>query len=66
MRGSFTKLILEAEERQSSGNYGRSYEEETGGKASSAAPTRGNGREPLLWRNRRNGRWLVKAIIRRE
>lgn len=37
--------------------------EETGGKASSAAPTRGNSREPL-WRNRRNGRWLVKVITR--
>lgn len=35
-------------------------DEETGGKASSAAPTRGNSREPCG----EIGRWLVKAIAR--
>lgn len=63
------RLIYEAFSRRRRGNRvaitddRTKRNEETGGKASSAAPTRGNSREPL-WRNRRNGRWLVKVITR--
>lgn len=67
MRAAHLPSLLEeeAEERQSSGNYGRSYEARPKKRVGKLLPPRPRV-ETAVWRNRRNGRLLVKAMVRKK